>query len=445
MVDYTNLMRIEYTILGTILYEPDHVGEVVAKLSPENFHMEATRGLFNAISALHFEGSPVDPVTTLQQAGKEYEPAIKEVLKCSTAVSNLPYYCDLLRDAVKLQQVQSEAMVIAAAENLTEAGEALDRMNGLMVTRKKVSIVDASQAVIDFYNRHESETRPEYLTWGMAKLDNSLYAELGDFVVIGGYASSGKTLLSIQFALGLAKKYRVGYFSLETNKSKLIDRAMSHLSQVPLRKIKEEDLNDADWAALAAAGTALASLSIDFIDASGMSVRDIQAIALNKRHQVIVVDYLQLVIDSGKGRYEQVTNISQGLHTMAQSNGIAVIALAQLSRPEKTNGKLQPPTMSSFRESGQIEQDADIAMLLWPSDPNDNRSRRVLKVGKNKEGERTKFELEFDGARQTMVPAEPSTGEKYRAIHKAIREAGRNTPGQVTFTELEGDDKDLPF
>lgn len=109
MIDYTNLMRIEYTILGTILYEPDHVGEVVAKLSPENFHMEATRGLFNAISALHFEGSPVDPVTTLQQAGKEYEPAIKEVLKCSTAVSNLPYYCDLLRDAVKLQQVQSEA------------------------------------------------------------------------------------------------------------------------------------------------------------------------------------------------------------------------------------------------------------------------------------------------------------------------------------------------
>ena len=160
MIDYTNLMRIEYTILGTILYEPDHVGEVVAKLSPENFHMEATRGLFNAISALHFEGSPVDPVTTLQQAGKEYEPAIKEVLKCSTAVSNLPYYCDLLRDAVKLQQVQSEAMVIAAAENLTEAEEALDRMNGLMVARKRVTILDAAQAAMDFYSRQDTEVKP---------------------------------------------------------------------------------------------------------------------------------------------------------------------------------------------------------------------------------------------------------------------------------------------
>ena len=445
MIDYTNLMRIEYTILGTVLYEPDHVGEVVAKLSPENFHMEATRGLFNAISALHFEGSPVDPVTTLQKAGKEYEPAIKEVLQHSTAVSNLPYYCELLRDSVKLQQVQSEAMVIAAAENLTEAGEALDRMNGLMVARKRVTILDAAQAAMDFYSRQDTEVKPEYLQWGMTKLDNALYAELGDFVVIGGYPSSGKTLISIQFALEWAQKYRVGYFSLETSPAKLIDRLMSHLSQVPLAKIKTRDLNEADWVALAGAGSKLATMQLDCIDAGGMSVRDIQAVALNKRYQVVLVDYLQLVVDAGKGRYEQVTNISQGLHTMARSNGIAVIALAQLSRPEKTNGKPQPPTMSSFRESGQIEQDADIAILLWPSDPNDNRSRRVLKVGKNKEGERTKFELEFDGARQTMVPAEPSTGEKYRAIHKAIREASRNTPGQVTFTEIEGDDKDLPF
>ena len=103
-------------------------------------------------------------------------------------------------------------------------------------------------------------------------------------------------------------------------------------------------------------------------------------------------------------------------------------------------------------ESGLKEYGVEVDVKILPSReelkalvPNDNRSRRVLKVGKNKDGERTKFELEFDGARQTMVPAEPSTGEKYRAIHKAIREASRNTPGQVTFTELEGDDKDLPF
>ena len=176
-----------------------------------------------------------------------------------------------------------------------------------------------------------------------------------------------------------------------------------------------------------------------------MTVRDIQAVALNKRYQVILVDYLQLVTDNGKGRYEQVTNISQGLHTLAQANGITVIALAQLRRPEKENGKPKPPTMADFRESGQIEQDADIAMLLWPSDPNDNRSRRVLKIGKNKEGERLKLELDFDGATQTMKVAEPTPGEQYRELHRKIRQAGKANSGQVTFTELKDSDDDLPF
>ena len=220
---------------------------------------------------------------------------------------------------------------------------------------------------------------------------------------------------------------------------------MSHLSQVPLTKIKRRDLNDADWDALATCASKLAKLQFDCIDAGGMTVRDIQAVALNKRYQVIMVDYLQLVVDKGRGRYEQVTNISQGLHTLARSNGITVIALAQLRRPEKENGKPKPPTMSDFRESGQIEQDADIAMLLWPSDPNDNRSRRVLKISKNKEGDRIKLELDFDGATQTMKVAEPTKGEQYRALQHKLRQAVKTHDQQTTFSGLTDDNADLPF
>ena len=445
MIDSMNLRRIEYSILGSMLCEPGHTGEVIALLSPENFGTEGTRGLFQAISALHFEGSPIDPVTALQKAGNDYESVVREVVQYAAPADSLAYYCEMLRDSARLHKVQEEAMVIASAETLDQAREAIDRMNGLMVSQKRVTVLDAAQAASDFCDRAASQERPEYLTWGMAELDKLLYAELGDLILIGGYPSSGKTLLSIQFALELSQKYRVGYFSLETGPGKLTDRLMSHLAHVPLAKIKERNLNDADWAALASASSSLASRHLDFVDAGGMTVRDIQALALYKRYQVILVDYLQLIPERGKDRYEKVTNISQGLHVLARSCGIAVIALAQLSRPEKSNGKPQPPTMSSFRESGQIEQDADIALLLWPADPNDNQSRRVLKVGKNKEGERTKFELEFDGARQTMTPAEPTTGEKYRALHKAIRDAAKVTPGQMTFTEVQGDQSDLPF
>ena len=135
-----------------------------------------------------------------------------------------------------------------------------------------------------------------------------------------------------------------------------------------------------------------------------MTVRDIRALCLSRRYQVIFVDYLQLIAGSGKqSRYEQVTQISQELHSLGRANGVTIIALAQLKRPEKEKGKPIPPSMADFRESGQIEQDADCALLVYPSDPNDYRSDRVLYIAKNKEGTRAKYELEFDGAVQTLT------------------------------------------
>lgn len=116
-----------------------------------------------------------------------------------------------------------------------------------------------------------------------------------------------------------------------------------------------------------------------------------------------------------------------------------MVALSQLSRPEKESGKPKPPTMASFRESGQIEQDADVAFILYPSAPDDNASSRILKVAKNKEGEKAKIELDFDGATQTMRVHEKTRGEHYREVHKAIAAAGKGCAGQVKFTEIRND------
>ena len=443
MVDASALLNIEYGIIGTLLFEPGCAGECVAKLSPSHFSSESARKIFEAISALHFEGAPIDPVTVAHRVGRSHEDSVREMLSHATAKSNLDYYCDLLIEQGKLRRLQTEAMALVSAETLQDAGGALDKLNGLMVTRKSVQIVSSLQAAEEFF-RSQDAPAPEFLKWGIGELDKALFTELGDFVVVGGYPSAGKTLLSLQFAVSMAAQNPVGYFSLETSPKKLIDRLMSHLSKVPLAKIKKRDLNDADCAALADAGSRLSSLPIDFVDAGGMTVRDIQAVALNRHYKIVLVDYLQLVVDHGKGRYEQVTNISQGLHTLARSNEMTVIALAQLRRPEKDKGKPKPPSMADFRESGQIEQDADVAMLLWPSDPNDNRSRRVLKVAKNKEGERLKLELEFDGATQTMTVAVPTKGEQYRKVQREIRQASREV-AQIRIAEVAGDDPTVPF
>ena len=101
--------------------------------------------------------------------------------------------------------------------------------------------------------------------------------------------------------------------------------------------------------------------------------------------------------------------------------------------------------MSSMRESGQIELDADAIMLLWPSDPNDNRSNRILKIAKNKEGPRAKVELELDGPTQTMREAPEDPSEHYRKLQANIKKAGKLADDQVTLEELKGEDPELPF
>lgn len=440
-----DLGYLQYAILHTMLNEPGCVGEVVARLTAEDFDSLPTRGLFEAVSRLHLAGAPIDPVTVLREAGEDYLPALEEASRHPTG--DAVYYCGLLREGMQLQRLRSRARELAEAETMASAEKAVDRINALTTLRQKAEIVTAHDAAADFIRRMGSRQKPEYLSLGMRDLDKMLYLELGDFILLGGYSSSGKTMLSLQFALALAEKYRVGYFTLETSPRKLTDRLIAHMAQAPLSAIKECRLEGEDARRASGAARRLDKLPLDLIPASGMAVRDIQAAALNRRYQAVFVDYLQIVAAPGKSRYEQVTGISMDLHTLAQAHGIAVFALAQLSRPEKTSdGKLQPPSLSSFRESGQLEQDADVAMLLRPEDPDDNKSNRIIKIAKNKDGERDELTLAFNGAFQTFTIV-PKDGKDAAARYAAIgrRAKQRRTPEPSGFQEMENDTIPLPF
>lgn len=437
--------EIELSILSTILRRPDKAGEAFAALSPADFGTEAYRDVFSAMERLHGKGAPIDAVTLAHELGETYKVIIRQ-MELVDAV-DLSYYAAMLKDQRRMELIQPAALNVAYAETYTAAEEEMANLNSLFVDKKHLRVVSAMDAASTFCDR-TNETRPEYLRFGMTRLDGILYVELGDMMIVGGYPSSGKTLLSLQMAAELAKKYRVGFFSLETSPAKLTDRLMCHLSRVPLKKIKDRDLGDADWLALTRAAEQLSALKLELVDAGGMTVRDIRALCLSRRYQVIFIDYLQLIAGSGKqSRYEQVTQISQELHSLGRANGVTVIALAQLKRPEKEKGKPIPPSMADFRESGQIEQDADCALLVYPSDPNDYRSDRVLYIAKNKEGTRAKYELEFDGAVQTLTEKPKSHGETQAEIRRASRAvaAEKAAVGQVKFEELPDDNDQLPF
>lgn len=450
MSDRDRLLEMEFTVIGSLLREPERMGEAAAALSPEDFSEALTRRMFQALCELHFEGAPIDRATALHKLGGEYAEAVDEAAKYQTAELN--YYCGMLRETAQLARIQAAALGITYAETMQQAAEQADRLNSLLIQRPGRRAYDMQQLLGRFFDGFGKHKNAEFLPWGFDELDKHLYARLGNFIVLGGYPSAGKTMLSIQMALRMAERYRVGYYSFETDELTLAERLLAHVSKVPLGKIKRENVTDAEARALTKAAEKLSSLPIDWIPCSGVTVSSIRAEALNRRHQVIFVDYLQEISSRGMNRYEQVTEISRELATLARAHGIAVIALAQLIRPEKTGKgqtRLSRPTMSSFRESGQIEQDADIAFLLYPEDPNDNHSARLLAVGKNKEGERPLIKMDFDGATQTFTPHTPGKGEQYRNVMKACGAgkvaAQRAMKGQQVFTELEDDGEALPF
>lgn len=443
--------ELEFRVLGSLLSVPDWIGEAVTVLGPEDFPETDCGDIFAALRSLFLDGRAVTPMAVVLEAGDHTKPVVDAIRSQPLAAAERGEFAGLLEKLQarnRLRRVTELAGALAISKNQEPEyiGHMVDEINAAMSRRKDFRAVSMGQAAVEFITGLEE--KPVYLPWGIRRLDEGLEVEAGDFVVIGGYASSGKTLLALQMARVLAESRRVGFFSLETRPGKLFGRLIARESGLSLKRIKRRDLREEDFAALTAAASALDKLDLDLIPAGGMSVSDIKAAALARRYDVIFVDYLQLVDAPGRERYEKVTDISIGLHTMAQRHGVTVVALAQLSRPERTrtrDGRPVPPNMSSLRDSGQIEQDADVILLLYPADPDNNASGRVLKVAKNKEGERFTIDLAFDGAAQSLVPDE---GRKVR--QKLVNEGRKaRVRGQTAiqgFEDITETDKEaLPF
>lgn len=447
--------ELEVAVIGSMLIDDKCIGPVLPELGEEDFSHAPYRHLFTAMKAMFLAGKPVDPKTVcgyLRDDSRQMVELMRQCMEVTPTAANAVYYARDLRAESRRLRRQELGYALSQEGDPEKQDKLIDRINALTVDKRGSCAVPLSELFRDFTARMRDKTPPKYLTWGMETLDKQLYAELGDLIVLGGHASSGKTLLSLLFALHQAREYRVGYYSLETSAQKIADRLVAAHAPVALPDIKRHTLTAPDWVATAELVRREEQTSFEYINAAGMTVADISAMALSRRHQVVYVDYLQKLQARGQNRFELVTSVSSDLQRMAKAHGIAVVALSQLSRAQKTkSGAWIPPSMSDFRESGQIEQDADVAMLLWPEDMNDYRSNRILKIGKNKEGTKADLILEFDGLHQTMreVPKDES-----RAIAAQMSAVGRNVKRsaqakanmeQMQFAPLSGEDPDMPF
>lgn len=434
-------LQAQCSVLGSVLIEPDLVPKVIAETSEQDY-IGTCLSVYKAIRKLFLSGATVDVVSVANAMGPAYRDYLMQLMDVTPTATNIDHYIQLCREQARVLSVQSIGQRIAAAESSDKIRALLEEANGLMVEKPSLKIVSMGDALKSFMSRHTGD--PHYLSWPVRDLDDRLYAELGDFIVIGGYPSTGKSAWVIQCGTHWARQYKVGFFSLETSSEKLFDRQMAAYAKISMDQIKRNTISQADWDRVCSLSAEITSLDIELVPAAGMTPADIRAITMMRGYQIIIIDYLQLLQSSGGNRTEQVTGISIALHTLAQSLGVTVVALSQLARqPQQGNASGK----AILRESGQIDQDADIIMVLSLEDKDKPEGNRVMSIDKNKEGTCPNILLAFDGKHQTFTKAQ-RTGDllsKYVAEGKRIQHRNRKAPeADQTFIPLP-DDPEVPF
>lgn len=439
-MDITDVGFTQASVIGSMLIDEKAAAIALSQLHPEDFTTPQYRSIFQAARSTFSEGRPVDMVTVFNllraDSGTDWLDLLRQCMDITPTAANIEAHIADLRNQSRTVRAISIARQIHEETRVWEDVQPLiDQLTAIQVDRPGVRIVDMRQGMMEFMERHRAGVRPEYYPWGLRALDDRLYVGKGKFVIIGGQASHGKTALALSFAWNMAEKNKVGFFSLETDDGTLIDRLVSRLARIAMPKLKKNTLSVQDYTAVAENASWMAERKLEFISAADMSVTDIFATAQSRHYDVIYIDYIQIIRGNNKwGQTEKVTEISMELHTKAQTTGVAVVGLSQLSRADKTSRSPAKPTMDRLRNSGQLEQDADVVMLIYSEDPDDLDSRRVLSIEKNKEGEVGKVYLRFDGKMQT-----------YTLHPNQTEQTAKKKGGQGQYTEIKTDDPTMPF
>lgn len=389
-------MNTQKVLLGALLAQPDLAPYSLPDLDVEHFAPDV-QPVFAAVSGFWNSTGTLDAV----QICERYPDLKTAVMGCFDEWSaecvratrpNVEKWTQLVLEQAALTKFQS--LAFQAGSSLTAFADLPDlysKMGEALTLDREDQDFKPIGELVDNYVRKLNE-KPKYIPSGIPVLDKHLHLSPGNLFIIGGRPSAGKTALSLQMACEQARRgFRVCYFSLETDPDTLTARIISNRLAVPLADVKSKTVPQSDLDSLAD----LHKLPLFIRSASGKGTGWIKAQAQRMKAQVIFIDYLQLLAASkAKDRYQQITSISIGLHELAQTTGILVVALAQLNR----NAAHASPSTADLKESGQLEQDADAILLL-----SDDGEEYQAILAKNKEGRVGEIPLTFDKPRQRFL------------------------------------------
>jgi replicative DNA helicase len=416
----------EQSVLGAMIVNKEAINTAIEIIKPDDFYKEANKEIFEAIIVLFNRNEPVDLITLSEELKRrdtlENIGGVTYLANLSSGVAttaNTKYYCKIVEEKSTLRR-----LIKSSDEIMTMSYEDNEEVNAIIEKAEK-NIFDITQgshregfypinevllsSFAQIEERAANKGSLTGLTTGFTDLDNKLSGlQKSDLILLAARPSMGKTAFGINIATNSALKgnAKVAVFSLEMSKEQLVQRIISSTSHVDLQKIISGNLVEDEWLKVVNSMGPLSKINIYIDDTAGISLMEMKAkcrrLKIEKGLDLILVDYLQLMQLNGytESRQQEISAISRGLKGLAKEMECPVIALSQLSRAPELRSDHRP-ILSDLRESGAIEQDADVVMFLYRDEYYDNESEKKnigeLIIAKHRNGPTGTVELVWKG------------------------------------------------
>ncbi len=425
----------EQAVIGSMLSDSACVAQVIELLRPEDFYAEENSRIFETIYAMFNSAQKIDPITVLERikANGWYDEAggrayLAQILDVTPTAANVREYAAIVRDKSMLRAIGEAGKEIVGLAQGTSGGTAAEiaelaeqRIYNVRQGREVKGLAHIKNVLMDLYEqleeRSQSDSKIPGISTGFQDLDNKLTGlNKSDLILVAARPGMGKTAFALNLALNAAKSCdkAVVVFQLEMSKDQLASRFLSSEALVDSQKLKTGNINTDDWGKLARATKVLAKTQIYVDDNPAITVAEIKAKCrrLGDALGMIVIDYIQLMQSGGKrndNRVQEVAEISRSLKIMAKELNVPVVCLSQLSRAAESRADKRP-MLSDLRESGAIEQDADIVMFIYRDDYYDDESEdknvAELIIAKNRHGATDTVKLQWLGQYTTFTSQE---------------------------------------
>ena len=412
----------EESVLGAILLKPDSISRVVDVISDNDFYKPDHKTIFHAMLYCYERGDVIDPVILVNAIKKENkseatEENIFRILKTVPNSANIEYYARIVKEKSLLRQLidVSNRIIELASEGRDETQDVIDQAENLVFKVAQSSygkevvhvkeLIDKELARLEYVYKNKGEVIG--ISSGIKSLDKILAGfQNSDLAIIAARPSMGKTafVLNIAYNASMVQKQKVLIFSLEMSDAQIFQRLVSMGSQVSLSKLKNGFIDEEEWGRIGLVTSRLADSDLFVADTSSITVLEIRALArrlkANQGLDLIIIDYMQLIKGSSRSdnRQQEMSDISRALKGLARELDVPVIVASQLSRaPEQRTNK--HPMLSDLRDSGAIEQDADVVLFLYRDDYYNDESEQKgiaeVKVGKQRNGPTGNVSLKF--------------------------------------------------